>query len=108
MPSGCLDSEAPLGGWFFHGRRRSRELLNEGGVVAFGSRTLIAGSSSSCIAGFQQSRGFSQSSGPRRSCVGTEPDFAVISVGTRGPTGRPRIETELCSVRLNPGKEEEM
>ena len=29
MPSGCLNSEAPLGGWFFHGRRRSCELCKE-------------------------------------------------------------------------------
>src|SRR5216683_532626 len=52
-------------------------------MVASGSRTMIAGSLSSCIAGFQQSCRFSQSSSPRRSCVGTGPAFAVTGVGSR-------------------------
>src|SRR5258707_11586420 len=38
---------------------------------------------SSCIAGFHQSCRFSQSSGPRRSCAGTEPAFAATGVGSR-------------------------
>ena len=37
-------------------------------MVASGSRTMIAGSLSSCIAGFHQSYRFLQSSGPKRSC----------------------------------------
>src|SRR5215467_1322762 len=45
-----------------------------------GSRTMIAGSLPSCIAGFQQSCGFSQSFGPRRSCVGTGPVFVAIAL----------------------------
>ena len=39
-------------------------------MVASGSRTTIAGSLSSCTAGFHQSCRSSQSSGPRRSFVG--------------------------------------
>jgi len=50
-----------------------------GCMVASGSRTMIAGSLSNCIAGFHQSWRFSQSSGPRRSCVGTEPAFLANS-----------------------------
>jgi hypothetical protein len=46
-------------------------------MVASGSRTMIAGSLSSCIAGFHQSCRFSQSSGPRRSCVGIGPGFVA-------------------------------
>src|SRR5215469_3079300 len=58
-----------------------------------GSRTMIAGSLPSCIAGFQQSCGFSQSFGPRRSCVGTGPVFVAIGVGkrTRGEVVRRSI-----------------
>jgi transposase InsO family protein len=52
-------------------------------MVASGSRTMIAGSSSSCIAGFHQSGKFSPSSGPRRSCVGIGPAFAATGVGSR-------------------------
>src|SRR6267142_254531 len=37
----------------------------------------------SCIAGFHQSCRFSQSSGPRRSCVGIGPAFAATGVGSR-------------------------
>src|ERR1700730_9719238 len=47
-------------------------------MVASGSRTMIAGSLSSCIAGFLLSCRFSQSSGPRHSCVGTGPAFAYM------------------------------
>jgi hypothetical protein len=39
-------------------------------MVASDSRTMIAGSLSGCIAGFHPSCRVSQSSGPRRSCVG--------------------------------------
>jgi len=63
-------------------------------MVAIGSQTMIACYLSSCIAGFQQSCRFSQSSGPRRSYVGTRPAFADTGVGSRSP-GRPQIETEL-------------
>jgi hypothetical protein len=49
-------------------------------MVASGSRTR---SLVSCIAGSQQSCRFSQSSGPRRSCVGTGPAFADTGVGCR-------------------------
>src|SRR6266481_2285596 len=52
-------------------------------MVASGSRTMIAGSLSSCIVGFQQSCRFSQSFGPRRSCVGTGPAFGATGVGNR-------------------------
>src|SRR5260370_9457896 len=65
-------------------------------MVASGSRTMIAGSLSSCIAGFHQSCRFSQSSGPRRSCVGIGPVFAATGVGSRPHLGgRPPIDTEL-------------
>src|ERR1700726_4483831 len=52
-------------------------------LVASGSRTMIAGSLSSCIAGFLLSCRFSQSSSPRHSCVGTGPAFAATGVGSR-------------------------
>ena len=63
-------------------------------MVASGSRTMIAGSLCSCIAGFLLSCRFSRSSGPRRSCVGTGPAFVAIGVGNR-VDGEPQIETEL-------------
>ena len=47
------------------------------------NKRLIAGSLPSCIAGFHQSCRFSQSSGPRRSCVGIGPVLAGR------PNGRP-------------------
>jgi hypothetical protein len=49
---------------------------------------MIAGSLSSCIAGFLLSCRFSQSSGPRHSCVGTGPAFAATGVGSRAHFGR--------------------
>src|SRR5712672_570062 len=52
-------------------------------MVASGSRTMIAGSLSSYIAGLHQSCRFSQSSDPRRSCVGTGPVFVATGVGSR-------------------------
>src|SRR5260221_5266282 len=63
-------------------------------MVASGSRTMIAGSS--CIAGSHQSCRFSQSSGPRRSCVGIGPVFVANWRWKSRPLGgRPQIETEL-------------
>src|SRR5215831_10923154 len=44
---------------------------------------MIAGSLSSCIAGFHQSCQSLPSSGPRRSCVGTGPVFAATGAGSR-------------------------
>src|SRR4030081_3762816 len=45
---------------------------------------------------FPSSRGFSQLSVPRRSCVGTRPAFAVTGVGKSRPQGgRPEIDMEL-------------
>src|SRR5882762_5719929 len=65
-------------------------------MVASGLRTMTAGSLSSYIAGFLLSCRFSQSSGPRRSCVGTGPAFAATGVGSRAHwEGRPQIETKL-------------
>ena len=65
-------------------------------MVASGSRTMIAGSLFSCIAGFHRSCRFSPSSGPRRSCVGTGPAFAATGVGSHAlREGRPQIDTEL-------------
>src|ERR1700758_339954 len=61
-------------------------------MVASGSRTMIAGSLSSCPAGFHQSCRFSQSSGPRRSCGGTGPAFAATGVGNLAGG---EIDTEL-------------
>ena len=52
-------------------------------MVASGSRTMLAGSLSSCIAGFLLSCRFSQSFGPRRSCIGTGPVFVATGVGNR-------------------------
>src|SRR6202051_2166370 len=65
---------------------------------------MIAGSLSSSIAGFLLSCRFSQSSGPRRSCVGTGPAFPATGVGSRAPQGgRPQIDTELRALirRMN-------
>src|SRR5258708_1705522 len=65
-------------------------------MVASGSRTVIAGSLSSCIAGFQQSCRFSQSSGLRRSCGWHRAGFRRYwrwKSNTR--RGRPQIQTEL-------------
>src|SRR6266481_1535173 len=65
-------------------------------MVASGSRTMIAGSLSSCIAGLHQSCRFSQSSGPRRACVGIGPVFRCYCRWKSRPLGgRPQIETEL-------------
>src|SRR3954453_17574919 len=61
-------------------------------MVASGSRTMIAGSLSGCIAGFRRSSRFSRLSGPRRWCVGIGLAFADIGGGSRA---RPQIETEL-------------
>src|ERR1700694_177163 len=63
--------------------RHQLNVVRLGCLVASGSRTMIAGSLSSCIAGFHQSCRFSQSSGPRRSGVGTGPAFAATGVGSR-------------------------
>src|ERR1700680_565157 len=63
-------------------------------MVASGSRTMIAGSLSSSIAGFQQSCRFSQLSGPRPLCVGTGRAFAA-TWKSRARGGRPQIETDL-------------
>jgi hypothetical protein len=55
---------------------------------------MIAGSLSNCIAGFHRSWRSSPSSGPRRSCVGTGPAFALaLEVAIFG--GRPQIDAEL-------------
>src|SRR6201988_4610771 len=57
---------------------------------------MIVGSFSNCLPGFHQSCRFSQSCGPRRSCVGTGPAFAATGVGNRvDGGGRPQIDTEL-------------
>src|SRR3954469_10309112 len=65
-------------------------------MVASGSRTMIAGSLSGCIAGFRRSCRFSRLSGPRRWCVGIGLAFAAIGGGDRPHwEGRPQIETEL-------------
>src|SRR3954454_14402589 len=61
-------------------------------MVASGSRTMIAGSLSGCIAGFRRSSRFSRLSGPRRWCVGIGLAFADIGGGSRA---RHQIETEL-------------
>ena len=66
-------------------------------MVASGSRTMIAGSLSSCITGFHQSWRFSQSSGPGRSCVGTGPAFAATGVGSRAHTEGDRRSTRSCA-----------
>ena len=66
-------------------------------MVASGSRTMIAGSLSSCIAGFHQSSRFSPIIRPEtlvRSCVGTGPAFAAIGVGSRAHWGRPQIDSK--------------
>src|SRR3954454_6729354 len=52
-------------------------------MVASGSRTMIAGSLSGCIAGFRRSCRFSRLSGPRRWCVGIGLAFAAIGGGDR-------------------------
>ena len=65
-------------------------------MVASGSRTMIAGSLSSCIAGFHQSCRFSRSSSPRRSCVGIRAGFRCYWRWKSRPLGgRPQIDTEL-------------
>jgi hypothetical protein len=62
-----------------------------------GSLTMIVGSLSSCIAGFHQSCRFSQSSGPRRSCVGIGPAFAATGVGSRTHWEGDRRSTRSCA-----------
>src|SRR6266581_9134061 len=52
---------------------------------------------SSCIAGFRRSCRFSRSSGPRRSCVGTEPAFAATGVGSRAHGEGDRRSTRSCA-----------
>ena len=56
-------------------------------MVASGSRTMIAGSLSSYIAGFHQSCRFSRSSSPRRSCVCTGRLSLLLALEI-APTGR--------------------
>jgi hypothetical protein len=72
-------------------------------MVASGSRTMIAGSLSSCIAGFHQSGRLSQSSGPRRSCVGIGPAFAATGVGSRAHWEGDRRSKRSCALirRMN-------
>ena len=63
-------------------------------MVASGSRTMIAGSLSSCIAGFLLSCRFLRSSGRRHSCVGGR--LSLLLALEVAPTGsRPQIDTEL-------------
>src|SRR5258705_9324346 len=59
---------------------------------------MIAGSLSSCIAGFRQSCRFSPSSGPRRSCVGIGPAFAATGVGSRVHWEADRRSTRSCGL----------
>src|SRR6202165_5846053 len=76
--------------------RHQLNVVRLGCMGASGSRTMSAGSLSSCIAGFHQSCRFSQSSGPRRWCVGTGPAFAAYwRWKSRPQGGRPQIDTEL-------------
>src|ERR1700737_2621066 len=69
-------------------------------MVAPGSPTMIAGSLSSFIGGFHQSCRFSQSSGPRRSCVGIglalllALEVAAIGRATADRHGSARIDPE--------------
>ena len=74
-------------------------------MVASGSRTMIAGSLSSCIAGFRQSCRFSRSSGPRRWCVGIGLAFAAIGGGDRA-TGRAASDRDGAAL-LDPADERE-
>src|SRR6266567_2387099 len=74
-------------------------------MVASGLRTMIAGSLSSCIAGFHQSCRFSQSSSPRRSCVGTGPAFAATGVGSRAHRELDRRDLVWINVTANPTAE---
>src|SRR3981189_1149428 len=71
-------------------------------MVASGSRTMIAGSLSSCIAGFHQSCRFSQSFGPT-SCVGTGPAFAATGVEV-APRGRATADRHGAA-RIDPPDE---
>ena len=66
-------------------------------MVASGSRTMIAGSLFSYIVGFLLSCRFSQLSGPRRSCVGTEPAFAATGVGSHARGEGDRRSTRNCA-----------
>src|ERR1700722_5067780 len=52
---------------------------------------------SSYIAGFLLSCSFSRSSGPRRSCVGTEPAFAATGVRSRVHWEGDRRSTRSCA-----------
>jgi hypothetical protein len=72
-------------------------------MVASGLRTMIAGSSSSCIAGFLRSCRLSRSSGPRHSCVRTGPAFAATGVGSRA-TGRATADRHRAA-RIDPADE---
>ena len=98
------------------------QLQSVGANIASGSRTMIAGFISSCIAGFLLSRRFSQSSGARLSCVGTGPalllalEVALVGRATayrhrvarndpaderrKSALGTPRIHGELLNLGL--------
>src|ERR1700758_1649801 len=73
-------------------------------MVAPGCRTVTAGSLSSFIAGFHQSFRFSQSSGPRRSCVGTGPAFAIILALEVALSGRAAADRD-GPARVDPADE---
>ena len=65
-------------------------------MVAPGSRTMIAGSSSSCLAGFRRSFRSSWLFDPKLWCVGIGPAFSAIGVGNRvAGEGDRRSITEL-------------
>jgi hypothetical protein len=51
----------------------------------------------SFVAGFHQSCGFSQSSGPRRSWVGTGPAFVATGVGSRAHREGDRRSPRSCA-----------
>src|SRR3979490_1340921 len=74
-------------------------------MVASGSPTMIAGSLSSCMGGFHQSCRSSQSSGPRRSCVGTGPVFVATGIGRR-PIGRATADRHGAA-RVDPADKRE-
>ena len=66
-------------------------------MAASGSRTVIVGSSSSCIDGFHQSSRPSRLSAPRPSCDGTEPASAGTGVGNPASLEAGRKSTRTCA-----------
>src|SRR6202048_3016879 len=72
-------------------------------MVASGSRTMIAGSLSSCITGFRQSCSFSPSSGPSARALASGRLSLLLALEV-APTGRPTADRHGAA-RIDPADE---